>query len=91
MTRQRIALLCLISTTVLLAGASDASPAQLTPPVSAATLFDEEIAEVLCETLFGEGFEPAEADDLGAGWSEFLPAGASYWLWTDRGPASAPD
>lgn len=74
-----------------LAGASDASPAQLTPPVAAATLFDEEIAEALCETLFGEGFEPAEADDLGAGWPEFLPAGASYWLWTDRGPASAPD
>lgn len=74
-----------------LAGVSDASPAQLTPPVAAATLFDEDIAEALCETLFGEGFEPAEFEDQGAAMLELLPAGAVYWLWTESGPVSAPE
>jgi hypothetical protein len=74
-----------------LAGASDASPAQLTSPVAAATLFDTDIAEDLCEALFGDGFEPAEIDDLGDRWDEFLPAGAVYWLWTESGPVSAPE
>lgn len=73
-----------------LAGVSDASPAQLTPPVAAATLFDEDIAEALCETLFGEGFEPAEFEDQGVAMLELLPAGAVYWLWTESGPVSAP-
>lgn len=73
-----------------LAGVSDASPAQFTPPVAAATLFDEDIAEALCETLFGDGFEPAEFEDQGVAMLELLPAGAVYWLWTESGPVSAP-
>lgn len=66
-----------------IAGASEDSPARLTPPVAETTLADKAAASALCAGQFGADYHVAEDSDLTAIWTEFLPANTTYWIWVE--------
>ena len=78
-----IPMLCIseVVLTQLMAGATQDKPAQLTPPIAAASLTDEQVANGLCAALFDPSWHIAEATDLTGTWQDFLPTEAPYWLW----------
>jgi hypothetical protein len=64
-----------------IAGVTEESPARLTPPVAEAALADWTTATATCSGLFGDDFHIASTTDLGTFWTEYLPAGTTYWVW----------
>lgn len=76
-------LLCLSEQvlTARVAGASEESPARLTPPVAKAALADWPTTTVMCSGLFGADFHIASTTDLSTTWTEYLPADTTYWVW----------
>ena len=64
-----------------MAGATEDSPVQSTPPVAATALADRDSADQRCAALFGDGWHVMEPDDMDLVWPDYVPVAGMYWLW----------